>query len=207
MDSLFGSREQEAKALTREIEAATNGDAPVEGADSGLTQQAREDLGLAQRGADLDLARREAMSPGIGKAAISTAVESVVKNTETEADREINEQEVARSNQIVKEMVAAENGYSKDERLIGANLVGAESRLEVKQRTRDDDDDFKMETGEGWQHEILTKGQEKLTDETVRQIDRIIRNESYNPRQLERERFLGMSAILATYGRKLGDRN
>lgn len=114
---------------------------------------------------------------------------------------------VAESNARVKEMVAIENGYAQNGLEAGANVVGGESKKEIQERLKDDREDLKVESGDGWEHNLLTKSQEGLTKEAVQQIDKIIKNNSYRPADLERERFLGMAAILRTYGRKFGERN
>lgn len=136
------------------------------------------------------------------------AGEAVLPAQDTEK-REASERarEVAESNIRIKEMVAAENGYVQNGLEAGANVVGGESRKEIRERLKDDREDLKVETGEGWGHEIMARGQERLTKETVHQIDRIIKNNAYKPADLERQRFLGMNAILRTYGRVFGDRN
>ena len=114
---------------------------------------------------------------------------------------------VAESNARVKEMVAIENGYVQNGLEAGANVVGGESKKEIQERFKDDHEDLKVESGGGWAHDLLTKSQEGLTKEAVQQVDKIIKNNSYRPADLERERFLGMVAILRTYGRKFGERN
>lgn len=118
------------------------------------------------------------------------------------------EQEVLAGDARIKELVAIENGYASSDGLeVGASVAGAESKKEIKERLRDDREDLEMEAGAGWGHELLTKGQERLTNEAVKRIDEVVEQRSMRPGELERARFLGMNAILATYGRKFGERN
>lgn len=118
------------------------------------------------------------------------------------------EQGVLAGDARIKELVAIENGYASSDGLeVGASVAGAESKKEIKERLRDDREDLEMEAGAGWGHELLTKGQERLTNEAVKRIDEVVEQRSMRPGELERARFLGMNAILATYGRKFGERN
>lgn len=137
--------------------------------------------------------------------AISSGSEMIVSKGEVQARNA--EREALASDARIKELVAAENGYARSELEAGANVVGAESKKEVRERLRDDRDDLKMEEGAGWEHDLLTKGQERLTDEAVKQIDVAVNQKAVQPAELEKLRFLGMNAILATYGRKFGERN
>lgn len=136
---------------------------------------------------------------------ISSRSEMIVSGGEAQARNA--EREALASDARIKELVAAENGYARSELEAGANVVGAESKKEVRERLRDDRDDLKMEEGAGWEHDLLTKGQERLTDAAVKQIDTAVNQKAVQPAELERLRFLGMNAILATYGRKFGERN
>ncbi len=136
---------------------------------------------------------------------ISSRSEMIVSGGEAQARSA--EREALASDARIKELVAAENGYARSELEAGANVVGAESKKEVRERLRDDRDDLKMEEGAGWEHDLLTKGQERLTDGAVKSIDAAVKQREVRPAELEKLRFLGMNAILATYGRKFGERN
>lgn len=169
--------------------------------------------GEAERGGVLNAAeaaalsgvREEVLSAAGEREAISSGSEMIMSGDEAQARNA--EREALASDARIKELVAAENGYARSELEAGANVVGAESKKEVRERLRDDRDDLKMEEGAGWEHDLLTKGQERLTDEAVKKIDAAVNQKAMQPAELEKLRFLGMNAILATYGRKFGERN
>lgn len=183
----FGRTKKDAELLTTEIDRAAE------------LVAAEQAMGAAN-GVDVAWdARGDASGSGVARlGGVAVGGEVQARNAEREA---------LASDARIKELVAAENGYARSELEAGANVVGAESKKEVRERLRDDRDDLKMEEGAGWEHDLLTKGQERLTDAAVKQIDTAVNQKAVQPAELERLRFLGMNAILATYGRKFGERN
>lgn len=123
------------------------------------------------------------------------------------------EQAVIASNEAIKEQVAVENGYVDTGLATGRNVIGGESEKQIKERLKDDLEDAQMEAGvdlppemQG-QASLLSRSQENLTKGAVEALDRIIRQREVKPAQLERQVGLMRAKMLATFGRKLGERN
>lgn len=204
----FGRTKKDAEKLTTEIDRAAELVAAEQamGAASGAADLAERSMQSAIGGRTLDVAgeaeRGEALNAAEAVALSGARGEGFGRQEDTGRERE-----ALASDARIKELVAAENGYARSELEAGANVVGAESKKEVRERLRDDRDDLKMEEGVGWEHDLLTKGQERLTNEAMKQIDAAVKQGAMQPAKLEKLRFLGMNAILATYGRKFGERN
>lgn len=192
MNIFGGRRAQEAKELTAEIDRETDAENLKEQA---RAEAAKTEIDELEQGNKLGWQAGEvsAETRSLGSAALERAVIA--------------------SNEAVKEQVAAENGYVDTGLETGRNVIGGESEKQIKDRLRDDLEDAKMEEKVDLppellgQAELLEKGQESLTRGAIATIDDIVRRREVKPADLERQVSLMRAKMLATYGRKLGERN
>lgn len=192
MNIFGGRRAQEAKELTAEIDRETDAESLKEQA---RAEAAKTEIDELEQGNKLGWQAGEvsAETRSLGSAALERAVIA--------------------SNEAVKEQVAAENGYVDTGLETGRNVIGGESEKQIKDRLRDDLEDAKMEEKVDLppellgQAELLEKGQESLTRGAIATIDDIVRRREVKPADLERQVSLMRAKMLATYGRKLGERN
>lgn len=130
-------------------------------------------------------------------------------------EQQFSEQQVIASNNEVKRIVAAENGYSDSSNLNpGENVIGGESALEVKERLDSDEETAKIESGVGlpkdqlWMHEIAARSGKKLAEQAQSSVDEITSNNEFNPNMLEKLRFkLMLESARSNEGYSFGERN
>lgn len=126
-----------------------------------------------------------------------------------------NEQQIIASNNEIKRMVAAENGYIESDNLNpGENVIGGESAIEVEERLDSDKKIAKIESGVGlpkdqlWMHEIAEKSGKKLAEQVQRSVEEITSKNDFNPNTLEKLRFgLMLESARSNEGRNFGERN
>lgn len=192
MNIFGGRRAQEAKELTAEIDRETDAESLKEQA---RAEAAKTEIDELEQGDKLGWQAGEvsAETRSLGSAALERAVIA--------------------SNEAVKEQVAVENGYVDTGLETGRNVIGGESEKQIKERLKDDLEDARMEEKVDLppellgQADLLEKGQESLTRGAVAAIDEIVRRREVKPADLERQVSLMRAKMLATYGRKLGERN
>lgn len=192
MNIFGGRRAQEAKELTAEIDRETDAESLKEQA---RAEAAKTEIDELEQGNKLGWQAGEvsAETRSLGSAALERAVIA--------------------SKETIKEQVAVENGYVDTGLETGRNVIGGESEKQIKERLKDDLEDAKMEEKVDLppellgQAELLEKGQESLTRGAIAAIDDIVRRREVKPADLERQVSLMRTKMLATYGRKLGERN
>jgi len=200
-----------AKELTEAIEAATdsvienNGEDRSDRAETyggGLDQPASFEGVKPQGAIARDLGRIAQIAGG------GTGVEPPRGGISTE-------ERIIASNNEVKQMVAVENGYAEAGDLTpGENVVGGESKIEIKERLADDREAAEAQGGEGlskdqqWIHEIAVRSGKELATSVQEAVAKIASESDPNPRDLEKLRFGGMlKAMLGDNGRTFGERN
>ncbi len=107
----------------------------------------------------------------------------------------------------VLEIANEDNGYGAETEAEAFQGVGEESKLEADERLAEDKHDLQVEVGRGWEHNLLTRNQSRLTRDAVKQLDTAIKSANTWPAELEAIRLMAMHDVLGTYGRRLGDRN
>lgn len=162
----------------------------------------------------LDLERQEA-ERSLGERVVISSGQlghGAVKNTELGVIEDTPQgiawgEKAQRSSEALKQAVAVEN-YGASNVEPGVSLVGTESKKEVSERLDDDAKDALTEEGSGLDHDIMTASAERLTWSAVAGVDKTIKEKATKPRTLERERHLGMVALLrGAFGRDFGSRN
>lgn len=210
--SLGGSKKLNAKDLTAEIERATNlvmseniqqASRMSDGLGLGATRVESgqvEDMGVQGRNAE--------RLRGIGGMALSNA------DLANEAMRQPTPEEIAQSNDEIKRIVAAENGYAETGLTPGENVVGGESTEETKEREKSDMDTARIESGVGlpadqeWMNKIAKRTGDELVKEVKNSVDEITDKNNFNPANLERVRFGAMlQALSSNEGHTFGEWN
>lgn len=159
------------------------------------------------------------LAQGIGGAALGSAnlpekeeIERVsIENTTNWATPE----EVAQTNNAVREIVAVENGYAENGDLTPAeNVVGGESQKEVEEREQAEKEKAKIESGKGlpenqaWIRKIAEASNKEIAGEVEKAVNSIVSSPDYNVAQLEQVRFGSMLSTLRNDGgHKFGDWN
>lgn len=89
-------------------------------------------------------------------------------------------------------------------------FVGEESKLQERERLQEDLEDLKNDDGVGqsFEEKIVARSQEKVAEEAVPEIERIIKQKSFAPFELEGKRNWYMNQLLLrAFNRRFGDRN
>lgn len=123
------------------------------------------------------------------------------------------EQAVLASNEAIKEQVAVENGYVDTGLSAGRNVIGGESKEQIKERSKEDLKDAQMESGVDLPPELmdeaklLASNQEDLAKGAVIALDQMVRRRDAKPWQIERQVWQIRLKMYSTIGREFGGRN
>lgn len=184
--SLQGGNDLTARELTEAIEAAT--DLTVDS-----NREAPNGLEISGSGTGNTGARDAVVERSLGRAA------QFAGGDFTTGAGAVSESQIIASNNEIKQIVAAENGYAESGDLTpGENVVGGESAIEVKERLESDRETAKIQSGEGlskdqlWMHEIAVKSGQKMAEAVEREVEEITKVPDFNPNTLEKARFKWM---------------
>ena len=195
--------------LQQSVEAERTDDKSADSGESRMEMVERRAeagaLDLEKREEERSLGERVMISSGqLGRSDVKNTELGVIEDTPQGISWGERAQE---SSEALRQAVAVEN-YGKKNVDPGVSLVGTASKKEIKEREKDDAEDESIEEGSGWNHDIMTASAERLTWSAVAEVDKTIKKKATKPRKLERERHLGMVALLkGAYQRIFGSRN
>lgn len=178
----MGRTVQNAREMTKEIDQVT--EAEVEK----LAQQAQYGMDRGQAG--------------------SLGSQILTHNSEDD-DPVHQENEVISSNNEVRRMAEAEEGYVEAAKF-DTSIVGAETSVQAKERLAEDREDISNETGMNglYVKNIMSRNNKRITDETVAAVDHIIASKSYHPGELDEIANKARVKFLKdVFNRILGSRN
>lgn len=89
------------------------------------------------------------------------------------------------------------------------DFVGEESRLQIKEREKDDLEDAQNEAGEGlgFENRIVAKNQESVARAVAPEVDKMINQKSFRVSDLMDLYRKAVNRMLGVFNRKIGDRN
>lgn len=109
------------------------------------------------------------------------------------------------------EILSAARKVERDEQELtrAQEFVGDESKLQVKEREKDDLEDAQNEAGMGlaFENRIVAKNQEAVAWMVTPEVDKMVNQKSFRISELERLYRHGVNTTLGIFNRRIGDRN
>lgn len=211
---IFGG--SEAKNLTAAIDRETDAAVLAKAESTETGAEAERAVGVSTAGVDglAEKARAEAAKTEVHELEQGAGWQAGEVSVETRAlGGAALEQAVIASNEAIKEQVAIENGYVDTGLEAGQNVIGGESKEQIKARTREDLEDAQMELRVDLPPELmdeaklLARNQENLAKGAVGALDQMVRRRDAKPWQIERQVWQIRLKMYSTIGREFGGRN
>lgn len=100
--------------------------------------------------------------------------------------------------------------YARDLAERDGDFLGAETQVQTEERLAEDREDVENELGLNgvYVKNLMDRNRKKITAETMAAVDKMIANDSYQPRELDQKMFKARTSFLGkVFGRSFGSRN